>query len=370
MSNGTNTYSYKYNDSGIRTEKTVNGVTTKYYLEGTKVIYEKTGDNLTYYTYDEAGEVIGINYNNTQYYYQKNAQGDIIGILDSNLNKVVAYTYDTWGKVVSITDGSGAAITDQNNIGYKNPYLYRGYRYDRETGLYYLQSRYYNPDWGRFINADGQLNVNSSLIGTNMYVYCNNNPANLTDQNGTIPFFAITAIVGAVVGAIAGGIIAHNQGKNVWAGIGIGAAAGALIGAGAGALVAAVTTGGGAAAVGTVSTAITTAISSGAGQKVASTPQAIGKAGEIASGIIKNTETIIMNNHDRIPDMYDGLAKIMGEVKNVANLSYTSQLRDYFSYAVNNGFTMNLWIRQTTVLSKPLINAITQNDVIIRLLPW
>jgi len=71
---GTNTYSYKYNDAGIRTEKTVNGTVTKYYLEGSKVIYEKTGSNTTYYSYDESGNVIGMNYNGSQYYYIKNAQ--------------------------------------------------------------------------------------------------------------------------------------------------------------------------------------------------------------------------------------------------------------------------------------------------------
>ena len=146
---------YTYNESGIRVGKTVNGTTTKYHTEGTKVIYEKTENEVIYYIYDEAGEIIGLEYNNNMYYYIKNIQGDIVGILDSNLNQIAKYTYDSWGKIIGITDNNGNAITEASHIANINPYRYRSYRYDIETGLYYLQSRYYNPDWGRFVNADG-----------------------------------------------------------------------------------------------------------------------------------------------------------------------------------------------------------------------
>jgi RHS repeat-associated protein len=88
-----------------------------------------------------------MNLNGTEYYYIKNAQGDIIGLFDKTGTQVVSYSYDTWGKLISI--GGSLAST----VGAENPYRYRGYRYDSETGLYYLQSRYYNPDWGRFVNA-------------------------------------------------------------------------------------------------------------------------------------------------------------------------------------------------------------------------
>jgi RHS repeat-associated protein len=101
----------------------------------------------------------------------RNAQGDITGLIDNAGNLVVSYTYDTWGKLVSTT-GSLAST-----LGVKNPYRYRGYRYDTETGLYYLQSRYYNPEWGRFVNADdsGILEVDQdSLIENNLYVYALN----------------------------------------------------------------------------------------------------------------------------------------------------------------------------------------------------
>lgn len=181
------TVTYKYNDSGIRTEKTVNGVTTKYYLNGSKVIYEKTGDNISYYTYDESGNVLGIKYNDNQYYYKKNLQGDIIGLLDSSLEEVVKYSYDSWGNTLSIADGQGEPITDETHIGHINPYRYRGYRYDKETGLYYLQSRYYSAQWGRFVNGDILFLQNNRIIGNNLYQYCYNNPVNNIDVTGKFP---------------------------------------------------------------------------------------------------------------------------------------------------------------------------------------
>lgn len=195
------TITYKYNDEGIRTEKVVNGIASKYYLEGTKVIYEMTGTNLSYYQYDEQGNIIGMQYNGTQYYYIKNLQGDIIGILDNELNQVVKYDYDSWGKVIAITDATGTEITDQTHIGHINPYRYRSYRYDRETGLYYLQSRYYNPEWGRFLNADGY--ITGIAIGNNLYAYCCNNPINYYDPYGEIAVTSsmLLLLLGIAMGA-------------------------------------------------------------------------------------------------------------------------------------------------------------------------
>ena len=179
---------YKYNESGIRRAKVVNGVVYRYHLEGTKVIYETIdgSNDIIYYSYDEGGSLIGMNRNNVQYFYVKNLQGDITGILDNNLQQVVVYTYDSWGKLISTKDASGNDITSPTHIGNINPYLYRSYRYDRETGLYYLQSRYYNPEWGRFLNGDnygGQVGV---LLSHNIYAYCMNNPINASDPSGYI----------------------------------------------------------------------------------------------------------------------------------------------------------------------------------------
>lgn len=189
---------YQYNEDGIRTRKMVNGVATKYFIEGSKVIYEKTNDVTTYYTYDEQGRVIGLNRAGRQYYYIRNAQEDIIGLLDSSLNLVANYTYDSWGNVISVTDVNGKAITDANHIGKLNPFRYKGYYYDTDTGLYYLQSRYYNPEWGRFLNADSILDTQQGLIGTNMYAYCANNPVNNIDSDGQF-FISITTLIVAVI---------------------------------------------------------------------------------------------------------------------------------------------------------------------------
>lgn len=83
-----------------------------------------------------------------EYFYVRNAQGDIIALIDKSGREVVNYSYDTWGNLLSIEGPL------KDTVGVKNPYRYRGYRYDSETRLYYLQSRYYNAEWGRFLNAD------------------------------------------------------------------------------------------------------------------------------------------------------------------------------------------------------------------------
>ena len=115
--------------------------------------------------------------------------GDIIGILDDNLEQIVSYTYDSWGKLISVVDENGNEITDPANIGLINPYRYRGYRYDSETNLYYLQSRYYSSEWGRFLNADDAsvlLVDQEHLIDKNLYTYSLNNPINREDNDGEI----------------------------------------------------------------------------------------------------------------------------------------------------------------------------------------
>ncbi len=319
ISGNSKNISYKYNDSGIRTEKTVNGVLTKYHLVGDKVTYEESGNDKIYYTYDASGNLVSMNlgggnsselyeevgshtpvqlsgtnsaaekfkatdlfdkisvncpswsnnignltlslykwntdYNTTisaspvvkkefvnftdnqwleisfatqtsgeylwvlnnptetvgvykyenstnsntaylngavtsgdyiskisyktdEYYYIRNLQGDIIGLIDKTGTQVVTYNYDSWGKLISI-EGSL-----KDSVGVKNPYRYRGYRYDNETGMYYLQSRYYNPEWGRFINADGLIGQTGELLVHNMFSYCKNNPINRQDTNG------------------------------------------------------------------------------------------------------------------------------------------------------------------------------------------
>ncbi|MGN0786723.1 MAG: RHS repeat-associated core domain-containing protein [Christensenellales bacterium] len=130
----------------------------------------------------------------------QNAQGDIVKLIDKTGSTVVEYTYDTWGKLLSTT-GSLAAT-----FGAEQPFRYRGYVYDEETGFYYLQSRYYNPEVGRFISADVYLSTGQGVIGHNAYAYCGNNPVNMTDESGqwSLPNWAKIAIGAvALVGAIA-----------------------------------------------------------------------------------------------------------------------------------------------------------------------
>jgi len=135
-------------------------------------------DKEMYFNYDAAGVPVSIVYNGTSYYYVTNLQGDVVGIVNQSGNQLVAYTYDAWGNVLTTT-GSSA-----NTLGKYNPLRYRGYVYDTETKLYYLQSRYYNPEWGRFINADAFAATGQGILGNNMFAYCNNNPVSYSDNAG------------------------------------------------------------------------------------------------------------------------------------------------------------------------------------------
>ena len=172
-----NNISYVYNNDGIRTSKTVNNITTNYYLKGNKIVFEEKNNTMLYFIYNN-DELVGFKYNGNTYHYHKNLFGDVIGIYDSNNNEIVTYEYDSWGAPISVVDTS--------NIGLAtiNPFRYRSYYYDEETKLYYLNSRYYNPVFGRFINADGILGVDG-LDSYNLYSYTSNNPINNIDSIGT-----------------------------------------------------------------------------------------------------------------------------------------------------------------------------------------
>ena len=180
------TNTYTYNANGIRTSKTVNGVTHTYTLDGTKTLKEVWGNNTLVPLYDNEDSICGIEYNGSAYWFYKNLQGDIISIANAGGDVIAKYTYDAWGKVCSIIDTDGNAITDSTNIAIINPFRYMGYYYDTEIGMYYLQSRYYDPSVGRFINADDAdyLEANKGFLGNNLFAYCENNPVNTTDSTG------------------------------------------------------------------------------------------------------------------------------------------------------------------------------------------
>ena len=182
---------YNYDHTGYRTSKVVNGIKTEYYLENGNIIFEVKNSDKLYYLYDDENELVGFEFNNNTYYYLKNMQGDIIGILDDN-QLIAKYCYDAWGKLISVTDENDIDVSaDTNHIANKNHFRYRGYYYDAETGLYYIKNRYYNPEWRRFINADGIIGANKNILGYNLFAYCSNNPVNYYDYNGLSIFSKI-----------------------------------------------------------------------------------------------------------------------------------------------------------------------------------
>ena len=184
---------YTYDESGTRTGKTVNGVSTQYYINGSQILAQKSGEDILYFLYDETGSAVGFKYNNNLYIYRKNLQGDILAVLNGQTGAVEAsYTYDAWGRVISST-GALAEI---------NPFRYRGYYYDSETGFYYVSSRYYDPEIGRWINADTTdvLSLPYYHPGQyNLFSYCNNNPVNDRDDDGQLSWLAKIAIGAAAI---------------------------------------------------------------------------------------------------------------------------------------------------------------------------
>ena len=190
LTNGDTSISYGYDSDSVRTTKTVNGVKYTYaYLNG-QLMYETRGDAKFYYSYDANGILYNVRYTLTDggteysYYYTHNSRGDIVGIYNGAGELKAHYEYDAWGNVISITDNNGNAITNPNHIGNLNPFRYRGYYYDTESGFYYLMSRYYDPVTHRFINADGYFQSGGNILDANMHSYCGNNPIMFADPTG------------------------------------------------------------------------------------------------------------------------------------------------------------------------------------------
>lgn len=183
------TVSYKYNSNGIRTQKSING--NKKYIyhydsNNNLTALADSDNNIMQFYYDNEGKVSSMRYKGITYYYVKNLQGDVTKLIKSDGTTVANYTYNPWGEKQSITDASGNNITDNTNVALVNPFRYRGYVYDDETGLYYLMSRYYDPTTQRFINADVYTNTQTdNTIGANMFAYCENNSVSSTDVYGT-----------------------------------------------------------------------------------------------------------------------------------------------------------------------------------------
>jgi len=246
-------FEYKYNAEGIRTSKTISGKTTHYYLDGTKLLAQDDG-NLLSFMYGVDG-VIGFNYEGVgEFIYKKNIFGDIIGIFDKNGQEIVKYSYDAWGNHKTCVLNDGAYVDISNHLSYTqdglnnkliadiNPFRYRGYYYDIETHLYYLNSRYYDPEVGRFINADRISILGESkdyFNGLNLFAYCNNNPISNVDESGEAWWHwligALIIVVAAVLTVVtAGGFAAAGAAFAGVLGIGgataVGGAAGLFAG--------------------------------------------------------------------------------------------------------------------------------------------
>jgi len=170
--------SFGYDYNGLRTRKG----NTEFLWAGWLLMSQSDGTDTLNWTYDVGGTAVGFKYNGTNYYYIRNLQGDVVAIYNASGSVVAKYDYDAWG-VCTVTQNVGG-------IADVNPIRYRGYYFDVETGLYYLQSRYYNPEWRRFINADSFFDTGAGVLGTNMYAYCLNNPVNLCDPSGLAPSWA------------------------------------------------------------------------------------------------------------------------------------------------------------------------------------
>ena len=192
-----------YDSNGMRTQKSVDGVKTNYYYDSNKNLISlvKGNDTLLFY-YDSDGSATSFSYNGTMYFYVKNLQGDVIRIIDLAGTEVASYVYDAWG---NIKDTKG-----EPTIREINPIRYRGYVYDTETSLYYLQSRYYDPFAGRFVNADSVdmlLEDQANILQSNLFCYVFNDCVNEIDPDGNGYFFVGFGLQLAFsIGTVSGGL--------------------------------------------------------------------------------------------------------------------------------------------------------------------
>ena len=224
---------YSYDADGVRIKKkTANGVLHTYFTEGTRIHHEEYGTHENWYYYDATG-IVGIEHDGVRYYFQKNLQGDVARIFNANGYLVARYVYDAWGNH-TVYDANGNINTDENFIGNINPFRYRSYYYDTETKLYFLKTRYYDPEVGRFISPDSIEYLDPETInGLNLYAYCLNNPIGYSDPYGTWSWSSFWRGLGYIitgVGAIVAGALVMASGVAL---VPMLIAAGVTIGAGA-----------------------------------------------------------------------------------------------------------------------------------------
>ena len=203
--------SYEYDGEGRRISKTVKGNKEEYKYEGERLVkIIKEGREIEV-LYDIKGEIVGLKNEEGYYYYRKDALGNIERIIYSTGKTIVKYEYSVWGELIEEKEIENKKIVEDN------PYKYKSYYYDKESGLYYLKSRYYSASLHRFISLDQTEYMEiGSITGLNLYVYCGNDPVNMADPEGH--FFVSALIIGALVGGIIGtGVSVISQGvTNGW----------------------------------------------------------------------------------------------------------------------------------------------------------
>ena len=236
------TLSFSYNDAGLRTEKTVNGSTRRYIWNSSQLMADVGAADAFYFHYSSGGELIGYTYKTaeaeTECILVKNQQGDVERVISADGTVLASYTYDAWGNV----------LTAEGILAQQNPIRYRGYYFDTETSLYYVSSRYYDSNIGRWISADAPETLTAdfeNLTQYNLFAYCFNNPVNTSDETGAWPSWAkkVAAAVAvvAVVAIVAAITVATAGAGTAAAVIAVGAAKGAAVGMVSGAVIGAAT---------------------------------------------------------------------------------------------------------------------------------
>ena len=368
------TTTYTYNDSGVRTSKTVNGVLHTYLLDGSVILSEEYDGKLFLYMYDENGSPLGIKYREDSYgvkefdcyLFEKNFQGDITGIINEAGKQVVWYDYDAWGNRV----GGAWVVHDQDiykNLFYANPFRYRGYYQDSETGFYYCGNRYYDPAIGRFINADSTntlMNTPMAYTDKNLYAYCDNNPVMRVDNGGEFwdTVFDVVSLCFSVVD-----VIKHPDDPWAWVGLAADVVSLAVpFATGGGTVVKAVSKADDVVDLAktadrTIDALDTMGDVGKASQNIAEiatkgTSTKIGQIGEQLAGISSKGKTkIFINGRNRIPDKLT--QDVLTEVKNVKYISNTQQLKDFADFAHQTKRQLELYVRPTTKVAQTVIDA-------------
>ena len=212
---------YEYDEQGHRIFKSVNGAETSYTYSGDKLVIEDGANGKLFFLYDENGELYGFVKDEKKYFYIKDITGTILGIADESGALVGKYSYTAYGK---------CTITQNvNNIATINPFRFKCYYYDAESGMYYCHTRYLVPEWGRWLNFDHCAYLQLANVNEmNLFAYCSNNPIMYSDPEGTrIKWWQIALIAVAVILVIVGATILTG-----------GAAGGALVANGAAAAIA------------------------------------------------------------------------------------------------------------------------------------